>query len=249
MNNEILVNITGVSFKYGQEKVLDDINLEIKKGDFLGLIGPNGSGKTTLLKIILGLLTPSSGTVSLFGQRIQDFKERRKIGYVPQKAGSTPTDFPITVGEIVGMGIPQQNFFGFTSTRNQKAITTALEAVGLGKQQGRLLSSLSGGQQQRVFIARALVSNPELLILDEPTVGVDIEAQNKFYTLLRDLNKRFNLTLVLVSHDIDVVANEVSSLACLNCKLIYHGTPKEFIKEDYLKKLYGKDLRFILHGH
>lgn len=113
----------------------------------------------------------------------------------------------------------------------------------------RLIGKLSSGQQQRVFIGRALASKPEILFLDEPTVGIDIEAQEQFYDLLRDLNSKLNLTLVLVSHDIDVVANEVSQIACINKNLVYHGSPKQFIKDDYLKKLYGKNLKFILHGH
>jgi zinc transport system ATP-binding protein len=131
----------------------------------------------------------------------------------------------------------------------KKAVKDALRAVSMYNYHQKLLNQLSGGQQQRVFIARALASKPELLILDEPTVGVDVDSQAKFYQLLRDLNKQLNLTLVLVSHDIDVVAHEVNTLACINCKLICHGKPKDVINNNFMKKLYGKDLRFVIHGH
>ncbi len=237
MNNNILVKINNVSFHYDGQLVLDSINLEIKRGEFLGIIGPNGSGKTTLLKIILGLLKPDKGSIQLFGQDIKVFHDWSKIGYVPQKAGSVVTHFPITVEEVIEM------------SGNKNEVTDALTAVDMEKHRKRLLNELSGGQQQRVFIARALALHPELLILDEPTVGVDVDSQAKFYQLLRDLNTKHNLTLVLVSHDIDVVAHEVNEIACINCKLICHGKPKDILNSDFMEKLYGKELRFVVHGH
>lgn len=237
MNDDILVNIKDVSFNYNGQPAISDISLTIRRGEFLGIIGPNGSGKTTLLKIILGLLKPQQGSVELFGQEIDRFKNWPKIGYVPQKAGLN-ISFPISVEEVVGM-----------TGASQKAVNDALTEVGMIDHRKRLLRDLSGGQQQRVFIARALAPKPELLILDEPTVGVDVESQAKFYQLLRDLNQNLKLTLVLVSHDIDVVAHEVNEIACINCKLICHGNPKQVLKRDFMDKLYGKDLRFVVHGH
>lgn len=238
MKNDTLVKINGVSFSYNGDPAISDINLEIKRGEFLGIIGPNGSGKTTLLKIILGLLNPHQGSVQLFGQDINRFKDWSKIGYVPQKAGADVTSFPISVEEVVGMG-------GAT----QKTITESLTEVEMVVHRKKLLRELSGGQQQRVFIARALATKPELLILDEPTAGVDIDSQAKFYQLLRDLNQNLNLTLVLVSHDIDVVAHEVNEIACINCKLVCHGKPKEVLNSNFMERLYGKELRFVVHGH
>jgi len=132
---------------------------------------------------------------------------------------------------------------------DDKIIEKVLAEVEMLQEKNTMLHSLSGGQQQRVFIAKALAQNPELLIMDEPTIGVDINTQEKFYTLLRQLRQDRKLTIILISHDIDVIANEVNRFACLNQELIYHGTPKDFIKEDYLEKLYGKDLKHILHGH
>lgn len=243
MKNDYLIDIKDLNFKYNHEKVLDNINLQIKRGEFMGLIGPNGSGKTTLLKIITKNLKPTSGNVTLFDKDINDFKDWWRIGYVPQKAGSTIFHFPITVEEIVGLGLVGRK-------KSQcKTIKEALDAVEMGGFRKRLIKELSGGQQQKVFIARALASNPELLILDEPTAGVDVEAQADFYKLLKNLNTQHGLTLVLVSHDIDVVTNIVTTVACLNGKLICHVPPKEFIKKDYLEKVYGRDLHFIVHSH
>ncbi len=236
-----LVKIDNVSFTYGGIPVLKNITFDVKKGDFLGLIGPNGSGKTTLLKLILGFLTPTEGHIQIFGSDLDKFNDWGKISYIPQKAGSQVFNFPVTVEEIVEMGRINKN-----KSRN---VEDALKVAGIESLRKSQLRELSGGQAQRGFIARALVSNPELLILDEPTSGVDVDAQKDFYSLLRKLNRDFGLTLIMVSHDIDVVTNEVSVVACINGRLICHLTPKEFIKEDYLEKIYGKDMKFVAHHH
>ncbi len=250
MKDKILVSIDHVSFSYATGLVLDSITLAIKRGEFLGIIGPNGSGKTTLIKIMLGILRSSTGSISLFGQNIDKFKDWSKIGYVPQKAGAMAVRFPITVEEIAGMGrVSNKRFLDFSSDEDREAVSDALDAVDLADYRKRLLTELSGGQQQRVFIARALASKPELLILDEPTVGVDIDSETRFYELLKDLNEKHKLTLVLVSHDIDVVAHEVQTIACVNRTLVCHGRPQEVITGDFIEKLYGKHLRFIVHGH
>ncbi|MBI2405364.1 metal ABC transporter ATP-binding protein [Candidatus Gottesmanbacteria bacterium] len=241
ITDNVLVSIKDVSFAYNGELVLDSINLKIKRGDFLGIIGPNGSGKTTLLKIMLGLLKPKSGSVDV---------SESKIGYVPQKPGSSITPFPITVEEVVALGtMTGGRWLDIKTAKDKRNITDALEAVGMQSERKRLLKELSGGKQQRVFIARALAAGPELLILDEPTVGVDVEAQEKFYQLLRNLNQNRKLTLVIVSHEMDVVAHEVNTIACLNTRLVCHGTPKEVLKSDFMEKLYGKELKFVVHGH
>ncbi len=251
---EHLVHFEHVHFAYNGEEVLSDISLDIDKGDFLGIIGPNGSGKTTLLRLLLGLLHPQQGRISLFNTAVQNFHNWTKIGYVPQKATQFESKIPVTVREVVGMGrVAKAGLFKRLSLNDYHAIDSALEAVGLKNFDERLITELSGGQQQRVFIAKALANEPELLILDEPTVGVDIEVQDEFYQLLAELNKnslnRNPLTLIIVSHDIDVIVNEVNKVACLNKTLVYEGTPKDFIKEDYIEKLYGKTRKFILHAH
>lgn len=250
MNENVILSLKNISYRYSGENVLDAVSFDVKRGDFLGLIGPNGSGKTTLLRIILGLITPQTGVVSLFGQKVTEFHDWYKIGYVPQKVTQLELRFPITVAEVVTLGrVARVGLFHRLNQRDLQIVEEALEEVDLSRYKTAVLAELSGGEQQRVFIAKALASEPELLILDEPTVGVDVEAQDRFYQQLLRLNKTKGLTLILVSHDIDVVVNEVNKLACLNKRLIYHGGPKEFIRGNYLSKLYGKSRRFIIHGH
>lgn len=240
---DVLVDLKNVSFKYNDEVVLEKINLEIKRGDFVGVIGPNGSGKTTLLKLMVGVLDPTEGKVAMFGMESEKFKDRYKLGYVPQRAGLSLINFPITVYELVQLGLVG------VKNGSKEAIRDALNAVSMHKHKDKLLSELSGGQQQRVFIAKALVGNPELLILDEPTVGVDKESQDDFYHLLGHLNKDRNLTLVLVSHDIDVVSKEVSSVVCINKKILGNMPASTFSKNEYIEKMYGKSLQKVVHHH
>jgi len=245
-----IIEVRDLSFAYGQTPVLKNITLTVHQGDYLGIIGPNGSGKTTLLKVMLGLLTPTSGTVKLFGADCLGFKDWSKIGYVPQKAINFDPLFPATVREVVAMGRFGKKGLLFRLTdEDQAVVRQALEQVEMLAYQDRQIGDLSSGQQQRVFIARALAGQPEVIFLDEPTVGVDVKAQEQFYALLKRLNQELGLTLVMVSHDIDVIAHEVTELACVNQTLVYHGEPEEFVKGDYLQKLYGKNIRQILHDH
>lgn len=246
-----LVHLKNVSFGYATEKVLDGVNLEVNQGEYVGLIGPNGSGKTTLLKLILGgLPAPREGDIELFGTNVARFKDWWKVGYVAQKAASFNSGFPATVEEIVFTGrAPKRGLFRFFTAEDRKAVHEALDRVGMLDFKDRLIGRLSGGQQQRVFIARALVSQPQLLILDEPTVGVDVQAEGQFYQLIRDLRAEMGLTVILVSHDIGAVAHEVTSLACLNRKLFYHGTPEEFGTEEQMCELYGHQVRHVHHHH
>lgn len=245
-----IIEIKNLSFAYNQELVLKNINLNIHSGDYVGVIGPNGGGKTTLLKIMVGLLKPLKGEVRLFGKNIRDFKDWSKIGYVPQNATNFDLQFPATVEEVVEMGCYARiGLLHSPTLQDKKIVFDALQKVEMLEYKDRLIGDLSGGQQQRVFIARALASRPEVIFLDEPTVGVDLKTQEQFYILLKKLNQTLGLTLVLISHDIDVVAHEATELACINQTLIYHGSPKEFITGDYIKNLYGKELRFVLHDH
>jgi len=199
---------------------------------------------------MLGLLKPSSGKVKLFGSECSCFKEWSRIGYVPQKAIHFDPLFPATVWEVVSMGRYGKRGLVHRLTREDALlIEKSLQQVEMLEFKDRLIGDLSSGQQQRVFIARALAGEPEVIFLDEPTVGVDVKTQEQFYALLKRLNQELGLTLVLVSHDIDVIANEVTELACINQTLVYHGEPKEFVKGDYLQKLYGQNIRQILHDH
>ncbi|MFA6105642.1 MAG: metal ABC transporter ATP-binding protein [Patescibacteria group bacterium] len=245
-----IIEIKNLSFAYSGELVLKNISLNIHEGDYLGIIGPNGSGKSTLLKLMLGLLKPSAGEVNLFGKPVSEFKDWYKLGYVSQKAVNFDPLFPVTVWEVVAMGRLGRRGLGKNlSDVDDKAIDKALVEVGMTEFRDRLIGDLSGGQQQRVFIARALAAEPAVIFLDEPTTGIDVETQEQFYSLLTKLNRERDLTLVLISHDIDVIAHEATELACINQTLVYHGEPKEFVKADYLEMLYGKNIRQILHGH
>lgn len=245
-----IVEVQDVSFCYQTHPVLERINLTIHEGDYLGVIGPNGGGKTTLLKLMLGLLPVQTGEIRLFGVPVQSFKDWSKVGYVPQRAIQFDTQFPATVKEVVEMGqCVKQGRKRFWTRERSHAVDEALEQVDMRSYKDRLIGELSSGQQQRVFIARALVGQPQVLFLDEPTVGVDVTTQEQFYGLLRTLNQSQGLTLVLISHDIDVVASQASEIACVNCRLVCHCPPKDFDANTYIKDLYGKDIKFIVHDH
>jgi zinc transport system ATP-binding protein len=237
-----------LSFTYQSLPVLEDVSFQLHKGDFLGLVGPNGSGKTTLLKIVLGLLKPESGQIRLFGQPA-GARPLDRVGYVSQKAASFQAGFPATAAEVISSGLAARHpFLRRFGPEQRSAVEAALEMVGLGGMGGEVVSRLSGGQQQRVFIARALVSKPELLIMDEPTVGVDPGAQDQFYALIRRLRAEMDLTVLLVSHDIGVVTAEVTHIACLNRKLFFHGAPADF-DPHRLSELYGHKVAQVFHYH
>ncbi len=248
-HHQDIIVARSVSFKYGNHTVLDNVSLHIHKGDYLGIVGPNGGGKTTLLKIILKLLKPTSGTVELFDTNIEDFNQWYKIGHVPQKM-YIDSLFPISVAEVIAMGLyGKKGLFRGLNKEDKEKVNQTLKIVDMVQNKNQLVGNLSGGQLQRVMIARALVADPEVIILDEPTSGIDVNAQEQFYILLRKLNREMQITLVLVSHDIDVVAHETTEVACINHHLVYHGSPKEFIKSDILEKLYGHDVKYIVHNH
>ena len=243
------VELEDVDFAYGAEPVLERINLTVEPGDFLGIIGPNGSGKTTLLRIVLGLLPPTRGAVRLFGHPPSAFRQWGRLGYVPQKA-TLDRALPVTVREVVATGLlPSLGPFARIGAAERQRIGEVLGQVGMEAHAAARIGALSPGQQQRVLIARALVSKPDLLILDEPTGGVDPEAQTSFYALLHHLHRERDVTLILVSHDIGVVAKEVTKLACLNRRLIFHGRPGDFLGDAALAALYGPAVRVVSHDH
>lgn len=225
-----LLEIKDVTFAYGKQAVIKDIKLEVTKGDFLGLIGPNGSGKSTLLKLILGLLPLQKGKITLLGKEIRHFKEWDAIGYVPQKAASITEQFPASVEEIVATGLlakkrPPRRF----TKEDQKKVRNALKQVNITALAQERIGELSGGQQQRALIARALITNPKLLILDEPTTGVDQESQERFYQLLHALNKK-GITIIIVSHDLHRITSYVTKVASINKTITFYGSHEEFCK-------------------
>lgn len=249
-NGEILVRIQGVGFSYGKNRVLEDVSLEIHKNDFLALIGPNGSGKTTLIKIILGLINPTKGVVRLFGKSLSGFKDWQRIGYVPQKATHFDPFFPISVYEAVCLGIHANRKRRLRSKEEEeKAVKKALFQVGMEPLLHKRMGSLSGGQQQRVFIARAIVNNPDILFLDEPTTGVDTKMHDRFYDMLGTLQKNEGITIVLVTHEIGILNKHITRVACLNKKLIYHGKHSEFCRSEAFKNMLSHGDHLIDHIH
>lgn len=244
------IEVNNVSFSYNGQPVLDNISFSVNNGEYLGIIGPNGGGKTTLIKIILGLLKPTTGTVKIFGTDIKEFQEKSLIGYVPQRISQVASQFPATVKEVIETGRTARiGLFKRYTKDDGLAIEKAIEVAGVARLKHRLIEDLSGGERQRVFIARALSAEPKILILDEPSAGVDLASQEQFYTFIQKLNQELGLTILFISHDIDVVAHEVKCLLCLNKNLVCHGNPREFLKEEQMEKLYGKKVKFILHGH
>ncbi|MGG1573609.1 metal ABC transporter ATP-binding protein [Fictibacillus sp. NRS-1165] len=250
--NKPAVRIEDLSFHYQDRNVLEHITFEIPVGSFMGLVGPNGSGKSTLIKCLLGLLKPQSGNVYLFGQQLSLFKNWDEIGYVSQKANSFNTAFPATVYEVVSMGLfGKVGLFRFLNKVHKRKIEQAIETVGMADYMSRNIGELSGGQQQRVFIARALVSDPKLLILDEPTVGVDAASVAGFYQMLKNLNREKGLTLLLVTHDIGVMSDYVTHVACLNKQLHFHGNTAEFekVSKEGFSQMYGHHVHVLEHQH
>lgn len=239
-HNHTILKLENVSFSFVNEEVIKNVSFAVHKGDYLGIIGPNGGGKTTLLKLMLGLLKPTYGQISLFGKKITTFSDWSKLGYVRQNA-TIENNLPLTVIEAVSMGrYGKLGFFKMPTKVDHAKVEKALYEVNMLEYKNRRLSDLSGGQRQRVFIARALASEPEIIFLDEPTVGVDIKTQKQFYKLLRKLNRELSLTLVLVSHELDVVAHEATEIGYINRSLVYYGEPEEFLKGDYFHELIGK---------
>ncbi|WP_096201282.1 metal ABC transporter ATP-binding protein [Bacillus sp. FJAT-45350] len=248
--NRVAIDINHLSFRYGNRNVLEDISIQVRNGAFLGLVGPNGSGKSTLVKCLLGLLTPQQGSIQLFGQPISKFRDWDKVGFVSQKANSFNSGFPATVFEVVSMGLfAKVGLFRFLRKHHKQKVRDVIESVGMTDYMNQNIGELSGGQQQRVFIARALVSDPELLILDEPTVGVDAKSVKNFYEMLSNLNKQHGITLVLVTHDIGAMTDHVTDVACLNKHLHFHGNTEEFEQNQDLSSFYGHDVHLLTHNH
>ncbi len=242
MADKELVKIEDLWVHYDGMPILEGINLLIEEGDFLGIIGPNGSGKTTLLKVILGLVIPSHGKVSVLGKAPQ--KSRGAIGYIPQH-NLFDRDFPIRVFDVVLMGrYSSVGLFKRYGRQDKSLAEDALKTVGMLDFKDRQIGHLSGGEQQRVFIARALVTQPKLLLLDEPTASVDPNMQTEFYELLKKL--KHQMSIVLVSHDVSAVSIYVDDIACLNHRLFYHGSKE--IAPEVLAATYKCPIQMITHG-
>lgn len=223
MFNKRILRVENLSFAYGNHFILQDINLEVYQGDFLAIVGPNGGGKSTLIKCILGFLKPFKGRIYLWERSLKEFKDWQKIGYVPQRAGDLIDVLtPLTVKEFLMLPSKWYDY-----PVNLTFFNSLLELFGLVNLLDKKLHELSYGQLQRAYIVRALILKPQLLILDEPSVGLDFISQDTFYKLLGDLNDQ-GITILLVTHETWLLTKKIKQVACLNQKLFFHGKHEEF---------------------
>ncbi len=243
-----VIRVEDLSYRVGKQEILSDISFEIEQGDYVALLGPNGGGKTTLAKMILGLLTSTSGRIEIFGVDRRDFKAWYKVGYVPQNVSLFDSNFPLSVYEAVSLGLAaKKRWFSRLSDEDKIQIESVMQIASIEALRDKNLSELSGGQRQRVMIARALVSQPEILILDEPSTGVDIVSQHKFYDFLRRLNIENNLTIIFITHDLGVIADDVTYVLSVNQKLVYSGTAEGMLSCEAVSELYGTKAHIVHH--
>ena len=240
LKEEVVVSIKNLSYGYSHPPssfVLQNISFDVSAGDIIGIIGPNGAGKSTLFKCMLGLIDDYRGDITIFGINIKKSKKPlQKIGYIPQQR-LIDQSFPATVQEIVSLGI-----VGRKEHRSKEEIISAIKVVELEDLKDRRIGELSGGQQQKVLIAKALINDAKLLILDEPTTSVDVETQNKFYSLLKKLNQRNQVTIIWSSHDLDAINKLANKLVCINRTMFFHGDAHKFFASSELLKMYSESI-------
>lgn len=234
---DTIIELSTVDFGYTAANVVEDISLSIDAGEYVAVVGPNGSGKSTLMKLMLGLLRPGTGEARLFDEPSHAFDDGSRIGYVAQHA-STSKEMPITVREVVKMGRFPHVGFGRLSDEDWEIVDRSLDTVGMTAFANRRVTKLSGGQRQRAFIARALAGEADLLVLDEPTVGVDAESVDAFYNLLETLNDD-GITILLIEHDLGAVIDRAERVICLNREVYFDGPTAEFAESDALSRAFG----------
>src|SRR3989338_4715999 len=232
------ISFDHISFSYGEEDILLDINFTIPDGDYVALVGPNGGGKSTLLKLLLGLAKPKEGCISVFGHSVEKAKEHLDIGYVPQRIVSSEVALPATVEEVVRSAcVASHGFFSPLDEKEKARAEKAMEQLAILDLKKKQVNQLSGGQRQRVFIARALARNPKILILDEPTVGIDVQVKEKSFELLEKLNAE-GITIFIVSHDIDIMKERAKTIVGIHRRLICHMPSKDFDAHEFSHNLY-----------
>jgi zinc transport system ATP-binding protein len=234
------IKFRNVYFSYDSVPVVKEVNLTVKQGEFVSIVGPNGGGKTTLLYLMMGLIEPDSGEVKVLGKKPE--ASRRKIGYMPQSM-DFDRQFPVTVMDVVLMGRLGSRFGGPYSKEDKQAAMGAMEEIGIDSLAKRPFSKLSGGQRQRVLIARTLACNPEILLLDEPTANVDPDTEGMMHEFLHEMHKR--MTILLVSHDLGFVSKAVKSVICVNKRVVRHPTAE--ITPEAIRDLYNDEMRIVRH--
>ena len=242
------LSVENLCVKLNGYHLIENITFSVEEGSIVAIIGPNGAGKTTLIKAILGLIPYSAGSISLFGRPLKGNNSHINVGYVPQRLDFDRT-FPLTVSELLSFTVPPIHPFYFYKRRGKnKHIRQLLEVVGVQNLTDRSIGKLSGGELQRVMIAKAIANNPKILFLDEPSSGVDIEGQEKFYDLIMRLNREKGLTVILISHDLNIVYRFADNVLCLNRKLVCTGKPREALTDEVIKSVYGEMMGAYIHS-
>lgn len=231
---EKIIKIENLGFDYGEGWVFHKLNLEVEQGDFIAVIGANGAGKSTLLKMLANVIPPTAGNISYYGTLISTFRDWEKIGYVPQNPARQQRDFPISVREVISLGlINRHNLLGKISQQSRSKLEQLLEDFSLTELQHRKIGELSGGQQQRVFLARAMVKKPEILLLDEPATGIDTQAKASLYGMLKKINREDGVTIVMVSHDLELAAETAHNALCLDHGICFWGEVHAALKHHH----------------
>jgi zinc transport system ATP-binding protein len=246
-----ILSIKNLSFSYNTTEVLSGVSFDITKGDYVALAGPNGAGKTTLVRVILGLEHKQAGTIEILGKDSEVFSEWGRIGYLPQEVNVFNPLFPATVKEVIGLGLLSRKSFPKKFTRSDETrILKTLEFMDIAALKDKLVGELSGGQQQRVFLCRALVSDPELLILDEPSTALDPQTREHFFTLAERLNKDKNVTLIIITHDTADIGQYAGKLLYLDKRVIFYGGFADFCQSKEMEKYFGPfSQHLICHQH
>lgn len=246
-----IISAQHVSIRYDQSDIVRDVSFEIVRGDYIGLAGPNGAGKSTLIKAILGLVPIYDGHISLFNTPIQQFNRFDKIGYLPQKHTGINMLFPASVKDVVAFGLlAQKKLPRILTSKDWQKVSTILSTIGIADLQDRMLSELSGGQQQKVLLARALVSQPELLILDEPSTALDPESRDDFFALAKKLNTENHMTIILITHDTGYIGTHANKLLYIDRSLIFFGPITDFCAQDDTNTCFEKIGQHIIwHQH
>lgn len=242
-----ILDVSNLSVRYGGTSVLEDIVFNVSKGNFLGLVGPNGSGKTTLVKCILGLVPPSKGTIRLFNQELSAFNQWHRIGYLPQVTGNNHRGFPATVREIIASGrLSLKRFPKRLTADDYIAVPRLIDLIDIQAIAHRKIDRLSGGQRQRVFLARAMVANPEVLFLDEPTAALDPSVRESFYKLLKDINITQKRTVIMVTHDIGTIGDYATNLLYIDPKIVFFGNFADFCRSSKMTVYFGKHSQHLI---
>lgn len=244
-----VVSTRGLSFRYDTKDVLTDVSFSVAAGDYVGLVGPNGSGKSTLIRVLLGLEKAGTGEVRLFGRPAQRFGDWSRIGYLPQRSTISSRFFPIKVKEVVALGlVPGRR--GRSPKQDEEAIAKVLALMDIAGIGDKLINELSGGQQQRVLLARALVKEPELLVLDEPTVAIDPEMRERFFDVIMDINRNRGVTVLLVTHDTSSIGKYANKLLYLEGSIVFYGDFDEFCRSEEMTRVFGAfSQHLICHRH